>query len=56
MGFWIMLIAFILGLGLLISGFSPNKQKSHFKRDVNKLSAVTGLVLIGFAVYLDWPK
>lgn len=56
MGFWIMLISLILGLGLLIFGFSSNEKKPHFKRDLNKLSAVTGLVLIGFAVYLAWPK
>lgn len=56
MGFWIMLTSFILGLGLLISGFNPKEKKPHFKEILSSFSVIIGIVLIGFAVYLAWPK
>lgn len=56
MGFWIMFISFVLGLVLLISGFNPKEKKPHFKEILSRFSVIIGLVLIGFAVYLAWPK
>ncbi|MBM6615129.1 hypothetical protein JTF06_09545 [Desemzia sp. RIT804] len=58
MGFWIMLISFILGVGLLISGLtSKSKGKAATSKSfLSKLSSSAGIILIGFSVYLAWPK
>ena len=56
MGFWIMLISFVFGWGFLIFGFDLKGKGTHFKRTLNKFSAIIGLILIGFAIYLAWPK
>ncbi|MFL2132406.1 hypothetical protein [Desemzia sp. FAM 24101] len=56
MGFWIMMISFILGVGLLINGFIPKGKTGPSKSYLSKLSSLTGITLIGFAIYLGWPK
>ncbi|MFL2101424.1 hypothetical protein [Desemzia sp. FAM 23991] len=56
MGFWIMLLSFICGLGLFIFGFDFKGKGTHFSGNLSKFGAVIGLILIGFAVYLAWPK
>lgn len=56
MGFWIMLISFILGLGLLIFGFSSKGKTAPSKSYLSKLSSLMGIALVVFAIYLAWPK
>ena len=56
MGFWIMLGSFILGLTLLVLGFSSKGLPPSSKRSLNKISSLIGIILVGFAIYLAWPK
>jgi len=56
MGFWVMLVSFIFGLSLLMFGFSSRKSSKVTKYSLSKFSFFTGILFIGLAVYLAWPK
>lgn len=51
MGFYIMLLSFILGLVILVVGIKRRKEHNIYKGSI-----VVGAVLIIFAIYLGWPK
>lgn len=50
MGFWVMLIAFAVGVTLIIYGLKNKNTLIKFP-----ISAL-GVIAIAFAVYLGWPK
>lgn len=51
MGFYIMLLSFILGLVIVVVGIKGRKEHNIYKGSI-----VVGAVLIIFAIYLGWPK
>ncbi|MBP0987233.1 MAG: hypothetical protein J6S92_03035 [Oscillospiraceae bacterium] len=54
MGFYVMILSFILGMIFLLVGFSRKRQwQSKLLNGITKLSGI-GLVL--FAVWLGFPK
>ena len=50
MGFYVMLLSFLLGIGLTVIGVTRRKQNTFYL-----LSVVLGILLILFAVYLARP-
>lgn len=56
MGFWVMLVSFIFGLSLLMFGFSSRRSSNVTKNSLSKFSFFTGILFLGLAVYLAWPK
>lgn len=51
MGFYIMLLSFILGLVIVVVGIKRRKEHNIYKGSI-----VVGVILIIFAIYLGWPK
>ena len=51
MGFFVMILAAILGVSLIILGISNKRNEDKWKKYV-----VLGALFIIFAVWLGWPK
>lgn len=52
MGFFVMLLSFILGIYLIVLG----SMRKRFNKNLNLLIVVLGIILTIFAIWLGLPK
>jgi threonine/homoserine/homoserine lactone efflux protein len=54
MGFYIMILSFILGIIFLVTGFSRKRERQS--KLLNGITKLSGIGLVLFAVWLGFPK